>query len=32
VPAAPRDYSYVSGCRAIPNGYHCDIPGNEVAD
>jgi hypothetical protein len=32
VPDAPRDYSYVSGCRAIPNGYHCDIPGNEVAD
>ena len=32
VPESPRDYSYVSGCRAIPNGYHCDIPGNEAAD
>jgi hypothetical protein len=20
------DYSYVAGCHAIPNGYHCDAP------
>jgi hypothetical protein len=20
----PPDFSYVAGCRAIPNGYHCD--------
>jgi hypothetical protein len=25
------DYSYVAGCRAIPNGYHCDAPHNEAA-
>jgi hypothetical protein len=24
--ATPRDYSYVAGCHAIPNGYHCDSP------
>ena len=23
-PRAPADYSYIAGCRAIPNGYHCD--------
>jgi hypothetical protein len=23
---APPDYSYVAGCHAIPNGYHCDVP------
>jgi hypothetical protein len=23
-PEAPADYSYVPGCHAIPNGYHCD--------
>jgi hypothetical protein len=23
-PEAPTDYSYVPGCHAIPNGYHCD--------
>jgi hypothetical protein len=23
---ATPDYSYVQGCRAIANGYHCDIP------
>ena len=23
---APADYSYVKGCHAIPNGYHCDEP------
>jgi hypothetical protein len=21
---APADFSYVKGCRAIANGYHCD--------
>jgi hypothetical protein len=26
----PRDYSYVAGCRAIPNGYHCDAPHSEA--
>jgi hypothetical protein len=25
-PETPPDYGYVAGCRAIPNGYHCDIP------
>ena len=29
-PAAPADYSYVTGCHAIPNGYHCDAPGTET--
>jgi hypothetical protein len=24
-PETPPDYTYVAGCRAIPNGYHCDI-------
>jgi len=23
---APADFSYVKGCRAIANGYHCDPP------
>ena len=23
---APADYSYVTGCHAIANGYHCDAP------
>jgi hypothetical protein len=23
---APADFSYVKGCRAIANGYHCDAP------
>ena len=23
---APADYSYVKGCHAIANGYHCDTP------
>ena len=23
---APADFSYVKGCHAIANGYHCDIP------
>ena len=26
VTAPPVDDSYVAGCRAIPNGYHCDLP------
>jgi len=26
-PETPPDYSY-AGCHAIPNGYHCDLPGN----
>jgi hypothetical protein len=25
-PETPPDYGYVAGCRAIPNGYHCDTP------
>jgi hypothetical protein len=25
-PDAGPDYSFVAGCRAIPNGYHCDPP------
>jgi hypothetical protein len=29
-PATPADYSYVTGCHAIPNGYHCDIPDTET--
>jgi hypothetical protein len=27
---APPDYSYVAGCHAIPNGYHCDLPHNQA--
>ena len=30
-PEPPADYSYVAGCHAIPNGYHCDIPHDETA-
>ncbi len=30
-PGAPQDYGYVAGCRAILNGYHCDVPHNEAA-
>jgi hypothetical protein len=26
----PPDYSYVPGCRAIPNGYYCDTHGDEA--
>ena len=29
-PQNPPDYSYVTGCHAIPNGYHCDNTHNEV--
>jgi hypothetical protein len=29
-PGDPPDYSYVAGCHAIPNGYHCDAPGQEA--
>jgi hypothetical protein len=29
-PGDPPDYSYVPGCHAIPNGYHCDAPGHEA--
>jgi hypothetical protein len=29
VPEAPQDFSYVKGCHAIPNGYHCDVPQNQ---
>jgi hypothetical protein len=29
-PRTPPDYSYVTGCHAIPNGYHCDNAHNEV--
>lgn len=25
-PETTPDYSYVPGCHAIPNGYHCDVP------
>lgn len=28
VPETPPDYGYIVGCRAIPNGYHCDTPHN----
>jgi hypothetical protein len=24
-PQTPADYSYVPGCRPVPNGYHCDV-------
>jgi hypothetical protein len=27
-PETPPDYGYVAGCRAIPNGYHCDTRHN----
>jgi hypothetical protein len=27
-PETPPDYGYVAGCRAFPNGYHCDTPHN----
>jgi hypothetical protein len=30
-PETPPDYGYVAGCRAIPNGYHCDTPHNAAA-
>jgi len=29
-PETPPDFSYVAGCHAIPNGYHCDLPHNET--
>ncbi len=29
-PQTPPDYSYVTGCHAIPNGYHCGNTHNEV--
>jgi hypothetical protein len=29
-PGDPPDYSYVPGCHAIPNGYHCDTPRPEA--
>jgi hypothetical protein len=29
-PQTPPDYSYVAGCHAIPNGYHCDNAHNEM--
>ena len=31
VPETPPDYGYIAGCRAIPNGYHCDTPHNGTA-
>ena len=30
-PETPPDFDYVAGCRAIPNGYHCDSPHNGAA-
>jgi hypothetical protein len=27
----PPDFGYVPGCRAIPNGYHCDNPHTETS-
>jgi hypothetical protein len=27
-PEIPPDYGFVAGCRAIPNGHHCDTPHN----
>jgi hypothetical protein len=30
-PQAPPDYSYVPGCHAVPNGYHCDVHPNAGA-
>jgi hypothetical protein len=29
--ATLSDYSYVAGCHAIPNGYHCDVPHDAAA-
>jgi hypothetical protein len=29
-PGDPPDFSYVPGCHAIPNGYHCDAPRHEA--
>lgn len=29
--AAANDYGFVAGCRAIPNGYHCEPPHHEEA-
>jgi hypothetical protein len=29
-PGDPPDYSYIPGCHAIPNGYHCDAPRPEA--
>lgn len=29
-PGDPPDYSYVPGCQAIPNGYHCETPVHEA--
>ena len=29
-PEPPPDYSY-AGCRAIPSGYHCELPGDGTA-
>jgi hypothetical protein len=31
VPQTPADYSYVPGCHAVPNGYHCDVSPNAGA-
>jgi hypothetical protein len=31
IPETPPDYGYIAGCRAIPNGYHCDTPHNGTA-
>jgi hypothetical protein len=31
VPETPPDDGYIAGCRAIPNGYHCDTPHNAAA-
>jgi hypothetical protein len=30
-PETRPDFGYVAGCRAIPNGYHCDSPRDETA-
>jgi hypothetical protein len=29
-PETPPDSSYVAGCHAIPNGYHCNTPHTET--
>jgi hypothetical protein len=29
-PETRPDFSYVAGCRAIPNGYHCNTPHKEA--
>jgi hypothetical protein len=29
-PETPLDFSYVAGCHAIPNGYHCNTPHKEA--